>query len=100
MALLTQFQGLPCLPGPSNANTHLGVTQVLASLPGRAHDTHDTPTHTHPGDAGDGNGALVLDEFLDAKEVVAGLAAEYEACERSDYVSGCSCWRSSSPLIC
>lgn len=34
----------------------------------------------------------MLDEFLDAKEVVAGLAAEYEACERSDYVSGCCRW--------
>lgn len=28
-----------------------------------------------------------LDEFDDAREVVAGLAAEYQACERPDYVS-------------
>lgn len=28
-----------------------------------------------------------LDEFDDAREVVAGLAAEYQACERADYVS-------------
>jgi hypothetical protein len=34
----------------------------------------------------DGNGALLLDEFLDAKETVADLSAEYEACERPDYV--------------
>ena len=30
-----------------------------------------------------------LDEFDDAREVVAGLAAEYEACERPDYVRLC-----------
>jgi len=36
----------------------------------------------------DGNGALLLDEFLDAKETVAALSAEYEACEHADYVSG------------
>ena len=30
-----------------------------------------------------------LDEFDDAREVVAGLAAEYQACERPDYVSLC-----------
>ena len=34
----------------------------------------------------DGNGSLIIDEFLDAKDVVSGLAAEYEACERADYV--------------
>ena len=34
----------------------------------------------------DGNGALLLDEFLDAKETVAALSAEYEACERPDYI--------------
>ena len=28
-----------------------------------------------------------LDEFDDAREVVSGLAAEYQACERPDYVS-------------
>lgn len=28
-----------------------------------------------------------LDEFDDAREVVHGLAAEYQACERPDYVS-------------
>ena len=28
-----------------------------------------------------------LDEFDDAREVVQGLAAEYQACERPDYVS-------------
>ena len=28
-----------------------------------------------------------LAEFDDAREVVAGLAAEYQACERPDYVS-------------
>lgn len=33
------------------------------------------------------NGSLVLDEFLDAKEVVQSLSAEYEACERADYVT-------------
>lgn len=36
----------------------------------------------------DGSGALLLDEFLDAKETVAALSAEYEACEHADYVSG------------
>ena len=36
----------------------------------------------------DGNGALLLDEFLDAKETVAALSGEYEACEHADYVSG------------
>lgn len=30
-----------------------------------------------------------LDEFDDAREVVASLAAEYQACERPDYVSLC-----------
>ena len=35
----------------------------------------------------DGNGALLLDEFLDAKDTVAALSAEYEACEHADYVS-------------
>ena len=28
-----------------------------------------------------------LDEFDDAREVVSSLAAEYQACERPDYVS-------------
>jgi hypothetical protein len=40
-----------------------------------------------------------LDEFDDAREVVAGLAAEYQACERPDYVSLCqssSCLHTSS----
>lgn len=40
-----------------------------------------------------------LDEFDDAREVVAGLAAEYQACERPDYVSPCqsfSCLHTSS----
>ena len=39
----------------------------------------------------DGSGALLLDEFLDAKDAVAALSAEYEACERPDYVSACCC---------
>ncbi len=30
-----------------------------------------------------------LEEFDDAREVVAGLAAEYQACERPDYVGLC-----------
>jgi hypothetical protein len=29
-----------------------------------------------------------MDEFNEAREVVAGLASEYEACERPDYVGG------------
>ena len=40
-----------------------------------------------------------LDEFDDAREVVAGLAAEYQACERPDYVSlyqSSSCLHASS----
>lgn len=36
----------------------------------------------------DGNNGLNMDEFIDAREVVASLSAEYEACERPDYVSG------------
>ena len=35
----------------------------------------------------DGDGSLIIDEFVDAKDVVSSLAAEYEACERADYVS-------------
>lgn len=35
----------------------------------------------------DANGGLLLDEFIDAQEVVADLSAEYEACEHADYVS-------------
>lgn len=35
----------------------------------------------------DGNGSLIMDEFIDAREVVQSLSAEYEACERQDYVS-------------
>lgn len=35
----------------------------------------------------DGSGGLNMDEFIDAREVVASLSAEYEACERPDYVS-------------
>ena len=31
-----------------------------------------------------------LDEFDDAREVVSSLAAEYQACERPDYVSSSS----------
>lgn len=31
--------------------------------------------------------SINLEEFTDAREVVAELAAEYEACERPDYVS-------------
>ena len=38
-----------------------------------------------------------LDEFDDAREVVAGLAAEYQACERPDYVS---LYQSSSCFAC
>lgn len=34
----------------------------------------------------DGNNQLVLDEFLDAKDVVTSLANEYEACEHANYV--------------
>jgi tubulin gamma len=34
----------------------------------------------------DGNGALVLDEFVDARDVVTGLSAEYAACESPDYL--------------
>lgn len=34
----------------------------------------------------DGNGALVLDEFVDARDVVTGLSAEYAACESADYL--------------
>lgn len=30
---------------------------------------------------------LSLEEFADAREVVADLSAEYEACEHADYVS-------------
>ena len=37
--------------------------------------------------AGNSEGQLVVDEFIDAREVVSSLAAEYEACERPDYVS-------------
>jgi hypothetical protein len=36
----------------------------------------------------DANNGLSLEEFADAREVVADLSAEYEACERADYVSG------------
>lgn len=36
----------------------------------------------------DANGGLLLDEFIDAQEVVSDLSAEYEACEHADYVSG------------
>lgn len=32
--------------------------------------------------------SLSLEEFADAREVVADLSAEYEACEHADYVSG------------
>lgn len=32
-----------------------------------------------------------LDEFDDARQVVASLSAEYEACESADYVSALSC---------
>lgn len=40
----------------------------------------------------DGSGGLNMDEFIDAREVVASLSAEYEACERPDYVSlVCAC---------
>lgn len=39
----------------------------------------------------DGNGALDLEEFMDAKDVVTSLSKEYEACERADYVSGAAC---------
>jgi len=34
----------------------------------------------------DATGSLCLEEFVDAREVVADLAAEYEACEHSDYI--------------
>lgn len=34
----------------------------------------------------DGSGALLLDEFLDAKDTVSALSAEYEACEHADYI--------------
>jgi len=34
----------------------------------------------------DGAGALVLDEFVDARDVVTGLSAEYAACESADYL--------------
>jgi hypothetical protein len=40
----------------------------------------------------DGSGGLNMDEFVDAREVVASLSSEYEACERPDYVSE-PCWR-------
>ena len=30
--------------------------------------------------------ALVLDEFVDARDVVTGLSAEYAACESPDYL--------------
>lgn len=35
----------------------------------------------------DGAGGLNMDEFIDAREVVASLSAEYEACEHPEYVS-------------
>ncbi len=35
----------------------------------------------------DANNGLSLEEFADAREVVADLSAEYEACEHADYVS-------------
>ena len=45
-----------------------------------------------------------LDEFDDAREVVSGLAAEYQACEQPDYVSVCSkshaLWHSHLSLLC
>lgn len=34
----------------------------------------------------DGSGNLVLDEFIEAREVVQDVAQEYEACESADYV--------------
>ncbi|KAJ9508978.1 hypothetical protein QJQ45_028317 [Haematococcus lacustris] len=34
----------------------------------------------------DANNGLSLEEFADAREVVADLSAEYEACERADYI--------------
>ncbi|GFH27457.1 tubulin gamma chain [Haematococcus lacustris] len=36
----------------------------------------------------DANNGLSLEEFADAREVVADLSAEYEACERADYMVG------------
>jgi len=36
----------------------------------------------------DGSGGLNMDEFIDAREVVASLSAEYEACEHPEYVRG------------
>lgn len=38
------------------------------------------------------SGQLSVDEFMDAKDVVMSLSKEYEACERSDYVSICTDW--------
>lgn len=35
----------------------------------------------------DGSGGLNMDEFIDAREVVASLSGEYEACEHPNYVS-------------
>ncbi len=39
----------------------------------------------------DANNGLSLEEFADAREVVADLSAEYEACEHADYVSAVAC---------
>jgi hypothetical protein len=37
----------------------------------------------------DSSGAINMEEFNDARDVVANLSLEYEACEHPNYVS---CW--------
>jgi tubulin gamma len=48
----------------------------------------------------DAKGQLVMDEWDEAREVVAGLAAEYEACEKADYVSAPRAWRCMKLQLC